>query len=161
MILSLIAAASENNVIGRDGELPWNLPDDLQHFKEITSGSPVIMGRKTFESIGRALPNRRNIVITRGNTYEAENCEIAHSIDDALSIISDEEEVFVIGGGEIYRQALLQADRIYLTRVHDVVDGDAFFPEMDEDEWEEVSREEHTKDEKNNHDYTFLVYERV
>ena len=161
MIISLIAAASENNVIGKEGELPWDLPNDLKFFRSTTSGHPVIMGRKTFESIGHPLPKRRNIVITRGTAYEAEGAEIVHSIDDALSLFADDdEEVFIIGGGEVYQQALPLADRVYLTRVHTVIEGDAFFPELDDEGWEEVSSEHHGTDEEHEFAYTFFTFER-
>lgn len=162
----MIAAASENNVIGRGGKLPWHLKNDLRHFKERTTGHPVIMGRKTFESIGRPLPNRRNIVITRQNGWSALSVATAHSLEEALSLVTTEgrrqttDEIVIIGGGEIYRQALPLAHRIYLTRVHAVIDGDAFFPQLPVGEWKEMSREEHAADSENEYPYTFLTYER-
>lgn len=168
MIISLIAAASENNVIGARGNLPWKLPDDWKHFKELTSGHPIIMGRKTFASIGRPLPNRRNIVITHREGWSADGCDVVHSLDEAfrqalsfeLSALSA-SELFIIGGGEIYRQALPRADRIYLTRVHAMVEGDVTFPALPPSEWREVNREEHPADERHQHPFTFLVYERI
>lgn len=158
MCISLIAAASENNVIGNRGRIPWDIPEDLQYFRRVTQGHPVIMGRKTHESIGRPLPKRQNIIITRQVGYQAEGCEVVGSLVDALQVAGckDAEEVFVIGGGEIYGQALEKADRIYLTRVHATVEGDAYFPEFHPEHWVEVSRERHEGDPA----YTFLVYEK-
>lgn len=159
MLLSLIVAADENNVIGCEGSLPWDLPDDMKHFRETTEEHPVMMGRKTYDSIGRPLPRRRNIVITRRD-IDIEGCDVVHSLDEALALVADEEEAFVIGGGEIYRQAMERADKIYLTRVHTVVEnGDTIFPDIS-DEWEEISREEHVADENHAYAMTFLVFER-
>ena len=161
MILSLIVATSENDIIGRDGELPWHLPNDLKYFRKVTLGHPVIMGRKTYESIGHPLPKRQNIVITRNEDFISEECDIVHSLDQALSIVNqDVEEVFVIGGGQIFELALPQAQRVYLTRVHTVIQGDAIFPELDEDEWREVSREIHPDDERHEYAFSFLIFER-
>ena len=134
-MISLIVAASTNNVIGVDGDLPWRLPEDLKKFKSITMGKPMIMGRATYESIGRALPGRRSIVLTRQPGFEAEGCEVASSPEDALRIAGDVEEVMVIGGGKVYEQFLPMADRIYLTRVDAHIEGDTWFPEIDKDEW--------------------------
>ena len=161
MIISLIAAASENNVIGNHGTLPWSLPDDLKHFRTVTEGHPVIMGRKTFASIGKPLPNRKNIVITRG-TMTMPGCDIVHSLEEALDLAraANAAEVFVMGGGEIYAQALPIADRVYLTRVHATIEGDAFFPELDPQEWEETEQHEHAQDEKHAYACTFTLYER-
>ena len=139
--ICLIAAMSENRVIGKDNKLPWNIPEDLQHFKEVTSGHPVIMGRKTFESIGRLLPKRMNIIVTRDASYKVEGATIAHSLEQAIELAKNYEatplrqgfegqgEIFVIGGGQIFELALPQADRLYLTVVHTEIEGDAFFPE--------------------------------
>jgi len=162
-MLSLVVAAARNNVIGKGNALPWSLPADLKHFREVTSGHAVIMGRKTFESIGRPLPNRRNIVITRQPGYAPEGVEAAGSLEAAVALAmadSPEREAFVIGGGEIFRQALPIADRIYLTRVEADVEGDAFFPDLDPREWREVSRREGIVDEKNSLPHAFLVLER-
>ncbi|MCK5018335.1 MAG: dihydrofolate reductase [Candidatus Peribacteraceae bacterium] len=161
MTISLIVAASENNVIGRDGELPWDLPDDLQFFKDKTSGHPIIMGRKNYESIGRSLPGRTNIIITRQADYEAEGCTIVLSLDDALNISKEveDDEIFIIGGGEIYRQSIEIADRIYLTRVHAKIEGDVYFPELG-DEWEEVSSVKHEADERHEYAFTFKVFKK-
>jgi len=172
MIISLVVAASDNNVIGVKGHLPWKLPNDLKHFRTLTEGHTVIMGRKTFESIGHPLPNRQNIVISRQEGWKAEGCTVVKSFPEALesarpfTLPPNGKEVFVIGGGQIYGQALPFADRLYLTRVHAEVEGDAFFffpptsPLGAASEWKEVSRETHEADEKNPHMYTFLVYER-
>ncbi len=161
MVLSLIAAASENNVIGKGNTLPWDLPDDLQHFRTVTKGCPVIMGRKTHESIGRVLPGRRNIVITR-QQRSFEGCDTAASLEQAMEIAKadDPREVFVIGGEEIFRAALPQADRIYLTRVRADIEGDVHFPEFSSEEWKEVSRTNHAEDERHAHAFSFLLFER-
>lgn len=162
MIISLIGAASDNNVIGQLGQIPWKLPDDLKYFKEKTMGKPIIMGRKTFDSMGKPLPGRTNIVVTRRQDLKLDGVLITDSLESALKLAEKEkpEEIMVIGGGEIYRQALPHASRIYLTRVHTTVEGDAFFPEFSEDEWELLSEEKHEKDARNEFDYTYLTYER-
>ena len=134
-MISLIVAVSVNNVIGADGELPWHLPEDLKRFKAITMGKPMIMGRATFASIGRALPGRRNIVMTRNSDFEAAGCDVVSSMDEALAVAGSVDEVMVIGGAEIYELFLPKADRIYLTRVHVDVQGDTCFPPLDADEW--------------------------
>jgi len=160
MKISLVVAASENNVIGKKGEIPWDLPDDFKHFHDATEGKPIIMGRKTHESIGRVLPGRRNIVVTRQD-MEIEGCEVVHSIEEALELVKDEPEVAVIGGGEIYKQALPHANIIDLTRVHTTIEGgDAFFPEFSEDKWELKSQERHEADERHAYPFTFLLYEK-
>ena len=136
MKISIIVAASANNVIGLAGGLPWHLPEDLQRFKATTMGKPMIMGRATFESIGRALPGRRSIVLTRQEDFEADSCDIVPTVDAAIESAGDVDEVMVIGGGEIYRQFLPLADRIYLTRVQAEINGDTRFPELDMQEWD-------------------------
>ena len=143
MKISIVVAASTNNVIGVDGQLPWRLPEDLRHFKQITMGKPMIMGRTTYESIGRALPGRQSIVLSRQAGFEAQDCDVVSTIEDAITAAGDAEEVMVIGGGEIYRQFLPQVDRIYLTRVQTEVEGDTQFPEIELDEWEVVAVEEY------------------
>lgn len=163
MILSLIAAASENNVIGKGNALPWDLPAELQYFRDTTRGKPVIMGRKTYDSIGRPMPGRHNIVVTRDRAWEAEGCDTVASIEEAIAFAKQDnaEEVFVIGGEQIYRLALPLAHRIYLTRVHTVIeDGEAFFPAFDLKEWEEIKKEEHPADAENAIAYTIFVYQR-
>jgi dihydrofolate reductase len=161
MILSLIAAVSKNNVLGNDNKLLWHLPADLKYFKNTTSGKTIIMGRKTYESIGRALPNRRNIVVTRQKDFTAEGCEIFNSLQQAVQECEHEKEVFIIGGGEIYRQALPEADRIYLTRVYEHFEGDTTFPEFSLSEWRLTSYTKHHADEKNAFDYSFSAYEHL
>ena len=160
MILSIIVAAAENRVIGRDNGLVWRMSSDLKHFKALTTGHSIIMGRRTFESVGRALPNRRNIVITRNANYVAEGCEVVHSVEKALELTREEEEVFVTGGGTIYEYLWKQADRLYLTIVHTSAEGDTVIPEVSLEDWEEVSRERFPADEKNEYAYSFVNYER-
>jgi dihydrofolate reductase len=158
MIISLVVAVSSNNVIGKNNQLIWHLPADLKHFKQITTGHTVFMGRKTFDSIRKPLPNRKNVVISRSVT-EIDGCEVAPSLEEALKLAS-EEEVFIIGGAEIYRQALTIADRIYLTRIHHDFEGDTFFPEIDSQLWQETEREDFLPDEKNKFAYSFITYHR-
>ncbi len=143
MKISIIVAAAANNVIGADGGLPWYLPEDLRRFKKITMGKPMIMGRATFESIGRALPGRRSIVLTRQQDFDAEGCDVVSTIDAALASAGNADEVMIIGGGEIYRQFLPMVDRIYLTRVQTEINGDTLFPELDMSEWDVVAVEEY------------------
>lgn len=159
MIVSLIAAMSENRVIGRDGTLPWKLPDDMKFFMRTTTGHTIIMGRKTWESFPGALPGRRHIVITRQPDYAAEGAEVVGSLDEALRLAAGEEEVFVIGGGEIYAQAMGRAQRIYLTLVHAEVQGDAVFPRIDPLRWRIVDKQTHPADDRHAHAFTFLTYE--
>lgn len=167
MMLSLIVAMAENRIIGRNNQLPWYLPGDLQYFKRVTMGKPVIMGRKTFESIGRPLPGRANIIVTRNPDYQADNVRVVNDLESARALcahigeIDGTEEAMVIGGAEIYAQALPQADRLYLTRVHAEVSGDAWFPEFDEAQWHEIGREDFQAAGNNPHDYSFTVLQRV
>lgn len=147
-------------MIGRAGDVPWHLPKDLKHFKALTTGHTIIMGRKTFESVGRPLPHRRNVVLTRDPTYRAEGVTVVHDLDAALALAEGEDEVFVTGGEEIYRLALPRADRLYLTVVHATVEGDTRFPEFDEAQWRRVSEEHHPADERHAHAFTFRLYER-
>lgn len=165
--LALIAAVAENGCIGINNKLPWYLPEDLKYFKAVTSGKPVIMGRSTFDSLGRPLPNRSNIVITRNPEYLApEGVHIVHSLDAALHIansiahIAGNEEVVIIGGAQIYAEALPQVQRLYLTEVKKQVEGDAFFPDWNKNEWQEIGREQHHY-EPAQLDYSFVVYDRV
>jgi len=160
MTVSLVVAASTNNVIGRDGELPWRLPDDLRHFKRITTGKPVIMGRRTFESIGRPLPDRHNIVMTRDPDYAAEGCDVVSSVSEALELAGDADEVMVIGGGQVYRDFLPRADRIYMTRVQAEVQGDTLFPDIDGNAWRLVSAVHHAADDKHGYAFEMMVFER-
>lgn len=157
MMISFFVAVSENDVIGDSNTLPWHLPADLRRFKELTMGHPMIMGRKTHESIGRALPGRRNIVITTQSDFTAEGCDVVRSLDEALQLVKNEQEVFIIGGGSVYAQALPQANKIYLTKVHAITHGDVTFT-FDTSQWREITREDHTADEKNQYDYSFITY---
>ncbi len=161
MKLSLIVAMAANHVIGHDNRLPWHLPADLKHFRATTLGKPVLMGRRTWESIGRPLPGRTNIVITRNADYAAAGCVVVHSLDEALSAAGDAGEVMVIGGAELYRQALPQADTIYLTLVHGGFEGQTRFPDWQPDDWREIERIDHEPDDKNPHAYSFITLERV
>ena len=161
MIISIIVAMDKKGVIGLDGDLPWHLSSDLKHFKAITMGKPLIMGRKTHESIGRPLPGRKNIVLTRSNDYVAEGCIVVNSQEQALELVADAEEVMFMGGAGIYAEALSHANRLYLTEVHAEVEGDVYFPEFDKHEWKEIEQEEHSADEKNEFDYSFVVLEKA
>lgn len=158
--ISIVVAVSSNNAIGKDNQLLWHLPADLKHFKEITTGHPIIMGRKTYDSIGRPLPNRRNIVITRNKDLSIAGVEIVGSIAEAISLCAQENEVFIIGGAEIYKHALPLTNSIYLTVVHQHYEADAFFPELNENEWATIHQEYHEADEKNSVAYTFSTLER-
>jgi dihydrofolate reductase len=161
MRCSLIVAMSENRVIGRRGGLPWHLSADLRRFKRLTMGHHILMGRKTFESIGRPLPGRTSIVISRQAGYQPEGALLANSIDAAKQLAGDDDELFFIGGGEIYRQVLPAVDRIYMTLVHAEVEGDTFFPPLSMAQWRVTEETRHPADEKNPYDLTFLVYDRV
>jgi dihydrofolate reductase len=161
MIVSLIAAVAENRIIGRGDELPWRLPADMRHFKELTTGHTVIMGRRTFETLRQPLPNRRNVVVTRDREYRRTGAEIVHSIEGALSNARGDEEVFVAGGGEIYELALPHADRLYLTIVHAEFEGDTVFPDLNLEEWRLVESIRHNADEKHSIPFSFLTYERA
>lgn len=162
MIISIIVATAKNQVIGKDNDIPWYLPADLKYFKKTTLNHHIIMGRKCYESIGRPLPKRTNIVLTRNPFVAISNCLIAHSIEEALALAKDngETEAFIIGGGEIYKQSMPYADRVYLTEVDLEVEGDVFFPNLDPENWQEVSAEAHQAAGKNEYDYVFKVYER-
>ncbi|MEN9446478.1 MAG: hypothetical protein RL728_990 [Bacteroidota bacterium] len=157
-MITLIAAAAENNALGKDNDLLWHLPEDFKRFKQITSGHYIIMGRKTFESFPKPLSNRTHIIITRQEEYLVEGCLVVHSLEEALEIAPQNEEVFIIGGAQIYEQALPFADKIDLTRVHIELDADAFFPEFNTSEWNLVFTEKHFKDEKHQYDFTFETY---
>lgn len=159
-MLSLIVAISENAVIGRDGELPWRLSADLRRFKRLTMGHHIVMGRKTFESIGRLLPGRKMIVVTRREEYKPAGVIVARDLSAAIEAAAGDDEVFVIGGGEIYRQAIEMADRIYLTRVHAEVEGDVTFPEIDWSQWRNLEETHHAADAKNQFAHTFAVLTR-
>lgn len=162
MILSLLVAADENNVIGKDNKLPWYLPNDLKYFKNQTWGMPVLMGRKTFESIGKPLQGRKSIVITRSKDWKHEDAEVVHSVYEAIGKAKEfgVKEIFVIGGAEIFKTAFENANRIYLTRIHHQFDGDVYFPEVSYNEWKLVKSRFCNVDEKNAYSHTFQVWER-
>ena len=157
IMISLIVAASTNNIIGAKGDLPWRLSADLKRFRALTMGKPIIMGRKTYESIGRPLPGRQNIVVTRNPGFVADGCDVVSSIDTAVEVAGDAEEIMVIGGSHIYAAFLPRADRIYLTRVQAELEGDAYLPDIDNDKWHEVSAETHAADDSNDYDAVFSV----
>jgi dihydrofolate reductase len=159
-MITIIAAAGENNALGKDNDLVWHLPDDFKRFKKLTSGHHIIMGRKTFESFPKPLPNRTHIVITRQTDYNNENCIVTHNLKDALAFARQDEQPFIIGGGEIYKLGLPYAEKIELTRVHGKFEADAFFPELDLNDWELVKEEFHEKDEKHKYAFTYLTYKR-
>jgi dihydrofolate reductase len=161
MRIALIVAMAENRVIGRNNQLPWRIPADLRHFKALTLGKPVIMGRKTYESIGRPLPGRDNIVISADSGYQAEGCQVVHSVEQALEAAGSCEEAMIIGGANLYRQTLENADRLYLTLVKAEPEGDTWFPEIELQQWREIERQAHTADESNEYDYDFVVLERA
>lgn len=162
MVLSIVVAASTNNVIGKDNQLLWKLPNDMKFFKNTTWGMPVIMGRKTFESLGKPLTGRTNIVITRQPDYAPEGTHIARDLDQAIALAADVDarEAFILGGGEIYRLSLPYTQRIYLTRVHTIIDGDTYFPVIDEKEWDLLSQLDFKADDKHLYDYSFQVWQR-
>jgi dihydrofolate reductase len=159
-IVSLLAAVAANGVIGRDNRLPWNLPDDLKRFKSLTVGKPILMGRKTFESIGKALPGRTNLVLTRSREWSSPGAVVVHSLDEALERAGDAADLVVVGGAEIYRVALPIAQQVYLTRVHAAVEGQTVFPTLKEEEWREVQREEHPADDRHAFAMSFCVLQR-
>lgn len=159
-MLTLIAAAGENNALGKNNDLVWHLPDDFKRFKKMTTGHHIIMGRKTFESFPEPLPNRTHVVITRSDNYKKEGVIVVHSLERAVELTREDPQPFVIGGGEIYKLAIEIADRIELTRVHGTFDADTFFPEIEEEQWKLVSKEFHEKDETHEFAFTYLTYER-
>jgi dihydrofolate reductase len=167
MKLSVIVAVAENGVVGKNNALPWHIPADLQYFKRTTLGKPIVMGRKTFESIGRPLPGRTNIVISSNPTYSAQGVSVVSSLPDALelaqkvALIDGTEELMVIGGATVYEAAVPLADRLYVTEIHAKVAGDAYLPPVDWSNWVESSREQHAALEPNTYDFSFVVYERV
>jgi len=158
--ITLIVAASENNAIGKDNQMLWHLPDDFKYFKRNTVGHSIVMGRRTFESIGKALPERRNIVVTRDQDWVVEDVDVANSIDDVMKYCRDEREIYIIGGANLYKQTLPLAEKVLLTRVHTVINGDAYFPELSDEEWGLSHQEYHPKDDRHAYDFTFEVWER-
>jgi dihydrofolate reductase len=157
----MVVAASTNNVIGRAGELPWRLPEDLRRFKRLTMGKPIVMGRRTFESIGRPLPGRRNIVVSRRPGLRLDGCEASDSPDAALGLAGQVEEIMVIGGQQLFEALLPRCTRIHMTRVHEAIEGDAFFPELPPDEWHVVWSEPHPATQEQPLAYTFEILERT
>lgn len=162
MKISMIAAMAHDRVIGKDNQMPWHLPADLAHFKRVTLGKPVLMGRKTFESIGRPLPGRRNLVISRNPDYQVEGIEVVGSVEAALALLagSSVEELMVIGGGHLYAEMLPSADCLYLTQIDLAVEGDTRFPAFDDGQWQRIACESHPADEKNPHPYSFEIWQR-
>jgi dihydrofolate reductase len=156
-MIKIIVAISKNRVIGDSNKLIWHLPSDLKRFKEITTGHPIVMGRKTYQSIGRPLPNRRNIIVTRDEEFEVEGCEVVNSIEEALLLTNS--DCFIIGGGEIYKQSLNLAEQIYMTQIDEEFEGDTTFPELDRS-WYVSKKEDFSSDEKNPYNYSFTFYER-
>ncbi len=160
MRLSIVVAMDSNRLIGKDNGLPWHLPADLAFFKKLTTGNTILMGRKTFDSIGRPLPNRRNIVITRNADIEIAGCEVVNSIEEALSLAQGETEVMVIGGAKLYQQILPIADRLYITQIESEFDGDTYFPSYNEAEWFQISLDSREPDEDNHHKCHFITLDR-
>ena len=156
-MLSIIVAVSENNVVGKENKLPWKLSADLKRLKSLTMGHHIIMGRKTWESLGKALPGRINVVITTDKNFKAEGGVVVHSLNEALAFSSADDEIFIFGGGKIFKEAMPLVNKIYITRVHSIIDGDTFFPVLDRSDWKEISREDFKADEKNQYNYSFLT----
>lgn len=160
MKIALIVATDQQGLIGKDNNLPWHLSADLQYFKKVTMGKPLIMGRNTHESIGRALPGRQNIIVTKNRSYKAEGCTVVHSTEAALSLVKDAQEAMVMGGASLYTQLLPQADKLYLTLVHADLEGDTWFPQWYSEQWQQISREDYPADDKNEYPYSFIVYQK-
>lgn len=157
-MITLIAAVAENNALGKDNQLLWHLPDDFKRFKTITSGHYIVMGRKTFESFPKPLPNRTHVIISRQKSYQPEGCIVVDSLQKALAVCPKEEETFIIGGGEIYRQSIEIADKLDITKVHHTFEADTYFPEIDLNEWQLMASEFHLKDDKHLFDFSFQTY---
>lgn len=160
MIISIIAAIGKNNVIGSEGRLPWRIRGDMKRFVSLTKGKTVVMGRRTYESIGKPLKDRTNIILTRNTDFKAEGCTVVNSVEEVFEIIDDKHEIIIIGGASIYKQFLPKAQKMYLTIINHNFEGDVFFPYFDKNEWLEKSVEEHKKDSDNPYDYTFITLER-
>jgi len=156
--ISIIVAMAKNRVIGKENDMPWHLPADLQHFRKMTSGKPIIMGRKTYESIGRPLPKRHNIIVSRNADYRVDGCDVVSSLDEAVKIAGDVDELFIIGGGFLYNQTIDQADKLYLTFIDLEVDGDTLFPKYEHLKLTKSASEHHQKDEKNPYNYEFTEF---
>ncbi len=161
--ITIIAAIANNNALGKDNDLIWHLPADLKRFKKVTSGHHILMGRNTFESIGKPLPNRTTVIITRNKTYKAPGCIVVDSIEKAIDVAKDDEHIFIIGGAQIYTQTIASnlVDQLDITKVHHAFDADVFFPEIDTTIWKEISKEDFKADERNNYDYSFIRYKKA
>ncbi|MEQ6123146.1 dihydrofolate reductase [Pseudotenacibaculum sp. MALMAid0570] len=162
-MITIIAAVGNNNELGKNNDLIWHLSADLKRFKKVTTGHTIIMGRNTFESIGKPLPNRRSVIITRNKEYLQEGCVVVHSIEDAIALVEREEQAFIIGGAQIYKEAIQKdlADNLDITKVHESFDADVFFPEIDSEKWKLTSKEDFKADEKNQYDYSFLSFSKA
>lgn len=162
-MITIIAAIGLNNELGKDNDLIWHLPADLRRFKKITSGHTIIMGRNTFESIGKPLPNRRSIIITRNISYKKDGCDVVHSLEEAIELIKDQKNAFIIGGAQIYKEAIEKklVDQLDITKVHQNFDADVFFPTINMALWKEISKETFLPDDKNQYGYSFLSYKRI
>ena len=162
-MVTVIAAIAKNNALGKGNDLIWHLPADLKRFKKVTTGNFILMGRNTFESIGKPLPNRTTVIITRNKNYFKEGCLIANSIEEAIALAKDQEQVFIIGGAQIYKETIEKglADQLDITKVHETFNADVFFPEIDTQYWKEVAREDCKADEKNKYDYSFVKYQKI
>ncbi len=160
MKISIIVAAAANNVIGRDNGMPWHLPEDLRRFKALTTGKPILMGRKTHQSIGKALPDRRNIILSRDLSFTADGCDVVASIDEALDLVAGEKELMVIGGNAVYDKLFPQTQRVYLTRIHSIIEGDTLFPELKNSDWQLVEREDFLANDQREYSFSFLVLDR-
>ncbi len=162
-MITLIAAIGNNNELGKDNDLIWHLPADLKRFKKITSGHTILMGRNTFESIGKPLPNRKSVIITRNKRYQKEDCEIVHSLEEAIELVKDCQDVFIIGGAQIYKEAIQKklVDQLDITQVHNDFEADVFFPSIDLTSWKEFSREDFVPDDKNKYHYSFIKYKKI
>ena len=162
-MIIIIAAIGLNNELGKDNDLIWYLPADLKRFKKVTSGHAIIMGRNTFESIGKPLPNRRSIIITRNTSYKKEGCDVVHSLEEAINLIKDQKNAFIIGGAQIYKEAIEKqlVDQLDITKVHQNFEADVFFPTIDQSVWEEISEETFLPDDKNQYTYSFISYKKI
>ena len=158
-MIAMIVAMGENHVIGKDNQMPWHLPNDLKWFKQVTGGHSIVMGRKTFESIGKPLPNRQNIILTRQSDYQPAGTTTVSSIKEALQL-AQEEDLFVIGGANVYQQFLPYADRLYITKIHETFEGDAYFPDFDQKDWKMIKKRAGQMDEKNKFAHDFYIYQR-
>lgn len=160
-MVNIVVAAGINNAIGKDNKLLWHLPDDLKFFKQVTMGHPIVMGRATFESVGRPLPGRRNIILSRDNSLNIPGCEVLHAAEEVFKLLENEKEIMIVGGDEIYRLFLPFTQRIFLTRVFCSPDADRFFPELSSEEWKQTESNHHEKDEKHPYAFTFETWERI